>query len=107
MNKKRRFQLTLTALAVAAAFPSYAAKPETAASDATQSQSLKEITVRARQSGTAIERGDRIGQNRQNVGNVEQRTGTQYPRPDALRSGRSGCRTGQRLERRLLDTRRG
>lgn len=51
MNKKHSFPLTLTALAIAAAFPSYAANPETAASDAAQSQSLKEITVRAAKVG--------------------------------------------------------
>ena len=43
MNRRHTFPLTLTALAIAAAFPSYAANPETAASDAAQSQSLKEI----------------------------------------------------------------
>ena len=50
MNRRHTFPLTLTALAIAAAFPSYAANPETAASDAAQSQSLKKITVRDRKS---------------------------------------------------------
>ena len=51
MNRRHTFPLTLTALAVAAAFPSYAANPETAAHDAAQTQSLKEVTVRATKVG--------------------------------------------------------
>ncbi len=51
MNRRHTFPLTLTALAVAAAFPSYAANPETAAHDAAQTQSLKEVTVRAAKVG--------------------------------------------------------
>ena len=51
MNRRHTFPLTLTALAVAAAFPSYAANTETAAHDAAQTQSLKEVTVRAAKVG--------------------------------------------------------
>ena len=51
MNRRHTFPLTLTALAVAAAFPSYAANPEMAAHDAAQTQSLKEVTVRATKVG--------------------------------------------------------
>ena len=51
MNRRHTFPLTLTALAVAAAFPSYAANPETVAYDAAQTQSLKEVTVRATKVG--------------------------------------------------------
>ena len=51
MNRRHTFPRTLTALAVAAAFPSYAANPETAAHDAAQTQSLKEVTVRAAKVG--------------------------------------------------------
>ena len=51
MNRRHTFPLTLTALAVAAAFPSYAANPETATHDAAQTQSLKEVTVRAAKVG--------------------------------------------------------
>lgn len=61
MNKKHGFQLTLTALAIAAAFPSYAANPETAASDAAQSQSLKEITVRAAKVGRRSKEATGLG----------------------------------------------
>lgn len=75
--------------------PSYAANPETAALDAAQSQSLKEVTVRAAKVGRRSKEATGLGKS-SNVGNVEQRTGTRYPRPDALRSGRGGCRTGQR-----------
>ncbi|TNL37938.1 hypothetical protein EUA30_12035, partial [Neisseria meningitidis] len=61
MNKKHGFQLTLTALAVAAAFPSYAANPETAAPDAAQTQSLKEVTVRAAKVGRRSKEATGLG----------------------------------------------
>ncbi|HHS1180467.1 TPA: lactoferrin/transferrin-binding protein LbpA [Neisseria meningitidis] len=61
MNKKHGFQLTLTALAVAAAFPSYAANPETATPDAAQTQSLKEVTVRAAKVGRRLKEATGLG----------------------------------------------
>ena len=61
MNRRHTFPLTLTALAIAAAFPSYAANPETAASDAAQSQSLKEITVRAAKVGRRSKEATGLG----------------------------------------------
>ncbi|MGT9711311.1 lactoferrin/transferrin-binding protein LbpA [Neisseria meningitidis] len=61
MNKKHGFQLTLTALAVAAAFPSYAANPETATPDAAQTQSLKEVTVRAAKVGRRSKEATGLG----------------------------------------------
>ncbi|MBG8805706.1 hypothetical protein FKR44_12810, partial [Neisseria meningitidis] len=57
MNKKHGFPLTLTALAVATAFPAYAASPETAA----QSQSLKEVTVRAAKVGRRSKEATGLG----------------------------------------------
>ncbi|KLS79505.1 lactoferrin/transferrin family TonB-dependent receptor, partial [Neisseria gonorrhoeae] len=61
MNRRHTFPLTLTALAVAAAFPSYAANPETAALDAAQSQSLKEVTVRAAKVGRRSKEATGLG----------------------------------------------
>lgn len=51
MNKKHSFPLTLTALAIATAFPAYAAQAGGATPDAAQTQSLKEVTVRAAKVG--------------------------------------------------------
>lgn len=57
MNKKHSFPLTLTALAIATAFPSYAANSETAA----QTQSLKEVTVRAAKVGRRSKEATGLG----------------------------------------------
>lgn len=57
MNKKHGFPLTLTALAIATAFPSYAANSETAA----QTQSLKEVTVRAAKVGRRSKEATGLG----------------------------------------------
>ncbi|SUA16696.1 lactoferrin/transferrin-binding protein LbpA [Neisseria lactamica] len=51
MNKKHGVPLTLTALAIATAFPAYAAQAGGATPDAAQTQSLKEVTVRAAKVG--------------------------------------------------------
>lgn len=61
MNKKYGFQLTLTALAVATAFPAYAAQAGGAASDAAQTQSLKEVTVRAAKVGRRSKEATGLG----------------------------------------------
>ncbi|HGO8242418.1 TPA: lactoferrin/transferrin-binding protein LbpA [Neisseria meningitidis] len=61
MNKKHGFQLTLTALAVAAAFPAYAAQAGAAAPDAAQTQSLKEVTVRAAKVGRRSKEATGLG----------------------------------------------
>lgn len=61
MNKKHGFQLTLTALAVATAFPAYAAQAGVAAPDAAQTQSLKEVTVRAAKVGRRSKEATGLG----------------------------------------------
>ena len=61
MNKKHGFQLTLTALAIATAFPAYAAQAGGATPDAAQSQSLKEITVRAAKVGRRSKEATGLG----------------------------------------------
>ncbi|MBW3920572.1 lactoferrin/transferrin-binding protein LbpA [Neisseria meningitidis] len=61
MNKKHGFQLTLTALAVATAFPAYAAQVGGATPDAAQTQSLKEVTVRAAKVGRRSKEATGLG----------------------------------------------
>lgn len=61
MNKKHGFQLTLTALAIATAFPAYAAQAGAAAPDAAQTQSLKEVTVRAAKVGRRSKEATGLG----------------------------------------------
>lgn len=61
MNKKHGFQLTLTALAVATAFPAYAAQAGGATPDAAQTQSLKEVTVRAAKVGRRSKEATGLG----------------------------------------------
>lgn len=61
MNKKHGFPLTLTALAIATAFPAYAAQAGAAAPDAAQTQSLKEVTVRAAKVGRRSKEATGLG----------------------------------------------
>ncbi|HGG7590305.1 TPA: lactoferrin/transferrin-binding protein LbpA [Neisseria meningitidis] len=61
MNKKHGFQLTLTALAIATAFPAYAAQAGGATPDAAQTQSLKEVTVRAAKVGRRSKEATGLG----------------------------------------------
>lgn len=61
MNKKHGFPLTLTALAIATAFPAYAAQAGGATPDAAQTQSLKEVTVRAAKVGRRSKEATGLG----------------------------------------------
>lgn len=61
MNKKHSFPLTLTALAIATAFPAYAAQAGGATPDAAQTQSLKEVTVRAAKVGRRSKEATGLG----------------------------------------------
>lgn len=61
MNKKHGFPLTLTALAIATAFPAYAAQAGGETPDAAQTQSLKEVTVRAAKVGRRSKEATGLG----------------------------------------------
>lgn len=61
MNKKHGVPLTLTALAIATAFPAYAAQAGGVTPDVAQTQSLKEVTVRAAKVGRRSKEATGLG----------------------------------------------